>query len=247
MDRIVEAYTFKFGKDQILINSYSFPSFIGQECTLPDGETVWVQVLNTLQLGAAEEAASLRAAMEMAGLTPLMGGVRLQFEQGGETAQCEWLAENAAAIARSHAEDAIHVPAAPIRRPDENETSWTERVQEWQQNMDGMEERRTEYIARERSAAFDHALFMQPDERLERCISEWREARHRRAYALAMVMETLARAVRLVSNRQQCRWPSAAAIADLPDAYRETLAAVYAGLDTVNPAQIPTSPPDCCL
>ena len=224
-----------------------FPKRTADDCTLPNGVTIWVQTLNAYHRSEADRDANYAAALKMQRFRPkqpLYEYYKTDFEAMPEDALLEFLADAAIASGRVHVEAAMKhfMPVLPERREQETDPAFVERVTEYEVQVAQVIVDREAYVKNVRDTAFERYRSMKKAERIKECMSALIQTEFAREYAQRSQFEILQRAVRTKDNHLEFYFKSWQEVADLDDDVLAKLTQKYNELDSVKPDTIPTLP-----
>ena len=222
----------------------TLPSETAGELTLPSGLIVWVQTVNALHREQAAEAADLWASR--AARTYRKGGegyedLTEQFEDGGIELQCGFLADQGY-LDGSYAHEAeTKFPGLnePTRNDGETDDAFDKRVLAFDEAQAATGTKRAKHIEKLYEAAKKTAEGLTAPVRLERCCKAAYVRKRQAAFGSRFILEVLARGVRQAEDHARMVYPSADAVADLPDDVRQALITKYFETDPVRPAEVP--------
>lgn len=223
------------------------PRKTADDCTLPDGSTVWVCTLNSLLKSDCSREANRWAAMDCADIVP--GGARRkillqQVKAMSADGQATILA-NEGYLLGSYASvlDELFPPLPEPSRGDlPDEDAFLKAEVEWKA---ACEQRETDRRAKEDElyeAERQRVLGFRPAARADACLRAWVSKEFREAFGRRYVVEELWRAVRSPEDHSVRLYESVDEIEGLDDATIDALLRTYRSVDGVQPSSIPTSP-----
>lgn len=213
--------------------------------TLPNGDVVWVKTLSDLLRDQADAESNWHTQ-----------SVCRRYMKGGD--RCAELTERMSDL--SPHEQALYLAGQEMwmfrlqhkasekyfdpLRPEKNELSdeaYMTACLAWEADCQKMAEKRKKFEETLFKAEQDKALALTPKTRVERCCGAYAEREFAKEYFARNTLETLLRAVRRDNDHTRPYFTNVQDIAD-DDARREHLTAFYRSLDSVTPAEVPTSP-----
>lgn len=215
--------------------------------TLPDGSAVWLKVLNSAQRAAARSAADIATAAEMRVYRPGNPG----YDALGDSIDDMSIETQAAFLASvlfitgdgwEQVRQKYPDPERPERGEGMDDSAFIAAQDAWEADCTKAAAQREKYQKTLYDAEVKRATSLTPGVRRSRCIEAERSIRYRQAFVTHWQNEHVSRGTRDAENHTRQIYASAAEVADLDDAIRESLVVAYFALEAVRAADVPTSP-----
>lgn len=224
----------------------TLPEKTAGPCTLPEGTEVWVQTVNSLQMGRARSDADLFAMRETGAWRRGGAGWEMEAalaEEREPAALVEALLQDEREGLRAKAEELNPFPQTPIRDKGEDDERFAGRVIRHDEAAAAVVGQREKAVEKSLQEERGRVAALSLPEQIERWCRLQLERRRRAAFAQRMVTAMLYYGTRKAEDHGHLYFAGIEAVEDLDDATREKLTDAYFGWDTVTAEQVPTSPP----
>jgi hypothetical protein len=224
-----------------------FPRRTADNCVLPNGDTVWVQTLNSFHRSEADREANFAAALDMQRFSvkgQLYGYYKQDFDSMPVETLCDFLADHSLLTGSVQMEAAkkFGIPVQPERDEKDTGNKYIEQVAAYTEAVDKALADREAYIQAARDKAYKFAQGQSRQARTKAAMDALIQSEFAAAHSKRTQFEILYRATRTTANHLEKYYASVEELMDVDDETLNVLTRKYNELDTVSAEQIPTSP-----
>lgn len=209
------------------------------------GQSFWIKTLNDLERKQAGQNADIYAARQIRPYRPGKPEHEYLLEVYADAERAEvvaYIAEHRRVQGKWQQAAAERYPSPNMpERTDQTEEAFAAEIEDYEEKRDTVLQQQQEYVDELYSQAQVNLDALTEEELCQQWQLAWRATRYHDEFSSQFTLEILALAVRHAETKQPV-FSSTQQVAELDDEFLTALIAAYFTLDSVSPAEIPTTP-----